>query len=345
MLTIDGSLGEGGGQMLRTAVAFSLLTGTPFRMEKIRAGREKPGLKAQHLSILKAARKAWGAGVEGAEPGASEVAFQPGPLAGGTFEIDIGTAGSITLVMQTLLPALLFAPGRSIVMLRGGTDVSMSPTFEYFRRVVLPHAEPFAEEVSVRCDRRGFFPVGGGEVRLTVRPRFASWKDVRGALPPLQLLDRGDIAHVDVSSIASKDLEPHIVAQRQVQGVENELKGLTTRRDIEYLPSRSPGTSVTLVARLAGGGALGADALGARGTRAEEVGREAARKLKEELDLGAPVDRHLADHLVPWLALRGGSIRATEITDHTRTNASIVERFIEGRFAIDEAARTVNFPA
>ncbi len=339
MLEIDGSRGEGGGQVLRTAVALSLLTGTPFRMTAIRAGREKPGLKAQHLTILKTARRLWGCGVEGAELGAAEVSFQPAPVKGGTFEIDIGTAGSITLLLQGLVLPLCFAPGRSIVTLRGGTDVAWSPTFDYLRGVVCPHLADFAEEISVECTRRGFFPVGGGEVRLTVRPRFASWKEVRGALAPLALDEAGPVEKVEIRSTAAEDLREHLVAERQVKGVENALPGLRTRRELDYSRSASPGSAVTCIARLAGGARIGADALGERGKRAEQVGREAAEQLKAQLAGRAPVDVHLADHLVPWLAIRGGGFRATELSDHARTNAEISNLFLPA-VTIDEAART-----
>lgn len=346
MIDIDGSYGEGGGQMMRSAVALSCLTRRPFRMTNIRAGREKPGLKAQHVHVLKAAMRFAGAGVEGAKEGSSVVTFQPGPPRGATFEIDIGTAGSITLVMQTLLPALLFADGRSIVTVRGGTDTTKSPPFDYFREVVLPHAAAFAEELTVECKRRGFYPKGGGEVRLVVRPRFGGTLDevrgaVRKALPPIDLTKPAAAEAIDVYSIAHDSLKPHRVVERQAAGAMNAIKHATVRAHREYVRAFSIGTAVTCVART-GGHAIGADALGERGKPAEDVGREAALKLTAALQSGAPVDEHLADHLVPWLALRGGSMRASVLSEHTKTNCWLVERFLGPTFAVNEADRIVS---
>jgi RNA 3'-phosphate cyclase len=346
MLEIDGSYGEGGGQMMRSAVAFSCLTRTPFRMINIRAGREKPGLKAQHVHVLKAAMKFAGATVAGAKEGSAVVDFDPGRPRGGTFEIDIGTAGSITLVMQTLLPALLFAGGRSVVTVRGGTDVAMSPPFDYFREVIVPHAAPFADELAVDMRRRGFYPKGGGEVRLLVRPKHhGTFEEIRAAvrrsLPPIDLTRAASAESIDVYSVAHDSLEPNGVVERQAAGAMNAIKHARLRAHKEYARAFSIGTAVTVVARFAHG-AIGGDALGERGKRAEDVGREAAEMLKAALDTGAPVDEHLADHLVPWLALRGGSFRASALSEHTKTNCWLVERFIGPSFTIDEATRTVS---
>ncbi len=345
-IQIDGAHGEGGGQIMRTAVALSLLTRLPFRMANIRARRPKPGLKAQHLHVLKAAMRLSGSSVTGAKEGSQVVTFAPGPPRGAEFEVDIGTAGSITLMMQTLLPALLFADGASAVTIRGGTDVKMSPTFDWFREVVLPHARPLADEVAVECERRGFYPKGGGQVRVRVRPKFGGDFDalkaaIRAALPPCALVEAlSPFAH-DLYSVASDALRGQRVVERQVDGARAVLHHREIRVHREYVPSHSIGTAVAAVARLPNGAVLGGDALGERGKPAEAVGREAAEALLAALDGGAPVDEHLADHLVPWLALRGGSFRAAALTDHLRTNCWLVEQFIGHVFRIDEQTKTV----
>ncbi len=350
LLEIDGSHGEGGGQMMRSAIALSLLTAKPFRMFRIRAGREKPGLKAQHLHSLKTSERVFGSRVTGATMGASEVSFWPGPLKGASYEVDIGTAGSLSLLLQTLLPAALFASGRTIAHLRGGTDVAMSPTWEFFRNLVLPAALPLCEDAEVVCERRGFYPKGGGHVRLTVRPRFhgdfaALRAAIRAAVSPLNLVDSAPVEVIDLYSVAAEELRTQNVAERQLQGAAAELgavRGAEIRPHAEYARSLSIGTALCAVATLKNGAVLGGDALGERGKRAEAVGREAAAKLLAQIRSGAPVDEHLADHLVPWLALRGGAFRTSAITDHTRTNCWLVERFLGPTFRIDEDARTVH---
>ncbi len=338
LIQIDGSHGEGGGQMLRTAVAMSILTGKPFRMSDIRAGRAKPGLKAQHMHVLKAARRLSGAAVTGADVGSSMVTFAPGMPRGASFEIDIGTAGSITLLMQTLLPVLLFAEGPSDVTIRGGTDVSMSPTFDYFRHVVLPHARPFAEDITVECKRRGFYPRGGGEVRIAIRPRFGGGfqrvRDaVRLAIPPFALTDAVSTDRVVILGVASETLRERGVADRMVDSARLILQASHVERSADYVHTSSTGAALTLVVHQQGGGVMGADALGELGKPAEKVGAQAVERLAAQGT--APVDVHLADHLVPWLALRGGAFRTSEFSEHTRTNCWIVEQFLGPLFVLD----------
>ncbi len=349
LIEIDGSHGEGGGQMMRSAVALSLLTSIPFRMINIRAGRATPGLKAQHMHALKAASRVWRATVAGANVGSQVVMFHPGRIKGATFEVNIGTAGSLTLLLQALLPAMLFADGRTIATLRGGTDVNQSPTWEFFARVVAPAAAPLANRLEVACGKRGFYPKGGGEVRIDVEPRTAgSFGEVREAirsqLPPVAMVEAGGIESIDVVSIAHEELRKQSVVERQLASAVEALGKLRARvvPHKQYVEAMSIGTAVTVVASLSSGARLGADALGERGKRAEEVGREAAAKMVREIESGAPVDEHLGDHLVPWLALRGGSFRTSVITEHTRTNCWLVEQFLGPTFGIDEGSRIIS---
>jgi RNA 3'-terminal phosphate cyclase len=222
----------------------------------------------------------------------------------------------------------------------------MSPSWDWFREVALPHARALGQEITVECARRGFYPKGGGEVRLVVRPRFGGGFDaikaaVRASVPPYALEHGGTVLVYDVYSIASDALSGQTVAERQVEGTRATLRDGEMRVHREYVRTFSIGTSVTAVARLSSGSVVGGDALGERGKRAEDVGREAAEALAAELQGGAPVDEHLADHLVPWLALRGGSFRANVLSEHTRTNAWLVEQFVGPAFTIDERGKTV----
>lgn len=322
MVNLDGSVGEGGGQMLRTALLWSLFTGTPFRMTKIREKREIPGLKAQHLHILSALKTMGPVRVDGAFVGSRAIEFQPAPLAAVDATVDIGTAGSVTLLLQTLLPVLLLTPGRSRLRLIGGTDVAWSPTLDYLRNVVAFPAMLRARVLKLELARRGFYPAGGGELLVEAE----GWKDVE----PLDRVERGRLVQIRIFSTASRSLAERRVAERQATAAADVLRrfGARTHEEIEYAESRSPGSSITCVADLGGGQKLGGSALGQRGKAAEAVGREAAEDLARELESGAPVDAHAGDQLLPWLALSGGAYRASAITEHARSNAWVTELFL-----------------
>lgn len=184
-LIIDGSQGEGGGQVLRTSLALSMVTGRPFRIEGIRAGRANPGLLRQHLTGVRAAAEISGAKVQGAELGSKQLTFEPGEVRAGDYQFSIGTAGSTTLVLQTILPALLAAKGRSTMVLEGGTHNPAAPPFDFLQRVFLPLVNRMGPRVSVELERHGFFPAGGGCFRVVVDPV--------EKLQPLELLTRGEI--------------------------------------------------------------------------------------------------------------------------------------------------------
>jgi RNA 3'-phosphate cyclase len=340
MIEIDGSYGEGGGQMMRSAIALSLLTGQPFRMTNIRAGREKPGLKNQHLTALRTAARIWSSGMTDVQLGSMSVDFFPGKLAAGVYEIDIGTAGSITLLLQTLLPVCAFAPGVIELQIKGGTDVQNSPTWDYLEHVVVPHVAPFFHRLNLECRQRGYYPRGGGIVSLYAVPKFESIEAAR-ELGPIDLTETGELTSIEIRSVASRVLAKADVAGRQVYGATGQLRA-HARPQSQYVDSLSPGTSVTLLGRLSSGAVIAADAVGAKEKRAEQVGQEAADKLLAELEHGAPVDEHLADHLIPWLAFRGGRFRATVLSPHTTTHIWVVEKFLGPTFAVDETTRTVS---
>jgi RNA 3'-phosphate cyclase len=351
MAHIDGSLLEGGGQILRTALALSVLTGRPFRAERIRQNRPTPGLKPQHLSAIQALVRMSGARVRGAAVGAGEVEFMPGSLRPGDYSFDIGTAGSVTLMMQALLLPCVFAGGETILRIGGGTDTRWSIPVDYLTHLILPVFRRFCR-IEVPAVRRGFYPKGQGALELKIRPELpaiaakdgGAWRgEVRSKLPRLDLSVRLMPAAIKGVSAASEFLAKARVAERQAESAVAVLgSGLSVDIRVEYCRSASPGTVITLWTVDAEGRSLiGADAIGEKGRPAEEVGREAAHKLMESLQAEAAVDVHLADNLIPLLAMVGGKIRTVRITDHIRANVYVCEKFLDVRFTVDEAAALV----
>ena len=328
MVNLDGSRGEGGGQMLRTALVWSLVTGRPFRMDNIRARRPNPGLKPQHVQVLQSLRFLGPVRFEGAVPGSPSVTFHPAPLRGSSFRVDIGTAGSVTLLLQTLLPALLVAEGPGRVEIIGGTDVPWSPPADFLKRVVLELVAARSRRLSFEIRRRGFYPKGGGEVVV----------EAEGPLAPLpfSLTERGALREIRIISFASEELASRRVSERQAEAAAQVLAGLGGRTETEVLygATRSSGSVLVAVAGFEGEARLGAGALGERGKPAEEVGRQAARALAQEIASEAAVDEHATDQLVPWLAFCGGSLRASRLTEHTRTNMWVTEQFTGPLFEI-----------
>ncbi|MFO0747189.1 MAG: RNA 3'-terminal phosphate cyclase [Myxococcota bacterium] len=317
-ITIDGSSGEGGGQILRTSLALAALTGTPLRMENIRAGRAKPGLMRQHMVAVEAARRATDGYVEGAAVGASSITFEPGPVRGGVLELDIGSAGSTTLVLQTVLPCLLAAAEPSRLVLRGGTHNPMCPTIDYLTGAFLPVLRAMGAAVEVELVRPGFAPAGGGELAVTVTP---------GPLRPLSLMTRGALRSVEVvATIAG--LAEHI-AYREATVASQRLEAHGARWRIQRHPdAHGPGNALTII--------VASDhvtdvftAIGRRGVRAEAVAAEAADAAREYLAVDAPVGPHLADQLLLPMALAGGGEYVTTApTLHTRTQIETIRRFL-----------------
>jgi RNA 3'-terminal phosphate cyclase (GTP) len=322
MVNLDGSVGEGGGQMLRSALLWSTLTQTPFRMVKIRENRKDPGLKAQHLHVIRALQAMGPVKVSGAQIGSRTVTFEPAPLAATEADVDVGTAGSLTLLLQTLLPVALATPGAHRFRLTGGTDVAWSPPVDYLRNVVLGPAMLRSWRMTLDVVKRGFYPAGGGEIRLEVQ----GWKEAR----PIDALERGRLVQIRILSTASTGLQDRRVAERQGESAADVLRRFGARVHVEsaYGETRSPGSVVTCVADFAGGQKAGGSALGEKGRPAEEVGRQAAEQLAREIEAGAPVDEHAADQLIPWVALNGGAYRASRISEHTRSNLWVTEQFL-----------------
>jgi RNA 3'-phosphate cyclase len=335
VLSIDGSYLEGGGQIVRSALFLSTLTGKPFHVYNIRGKRKRPGLKAQHLNVIKTLKMLSSCKVEGERLGSLELYFYPGEVRGIDAEIDIGTAGSVTLLMQTIVPTCMLAKNGSSLIIKGGTDVSGGMTLDFFRHIILFFMKRFANNLKVEHTRRGFYPKGGGIIRFTCEPSPNLFKHAE----PLKLIQKGDLKSIAIYSCSSKDLLQRRVADRQLKEAKRILFQrfqVEFKEEIEYSESLSPGSSITLIADFENGVRLGSDALGERGKSAEKVAQEAVTRLTNEIESGACVDKHTADNLIIWLAIAGGVIKTSEITLHTRTNIWVCDLFFGKIFNIKD---------
>ncbi len=345
MLESDGAHVEGGGQIFRTALSLGTILKVPVSIKNVRAKREKPGLKRQHLHIVRLLKELASAEVEGDSLGSTELTYIPGKLRPGSYSVDFGSAGSISLFLQTILPVSLFVPGKVEIEVVGGTEVPMSPTIDWVRFVYLPQISGIARFVRIEVLRRGYYPAGGGVVRLTAEggpsEELRDLKSVRNFLKGrlnLFKISRGEIKRLHLLSVAEERLRERKVVERQVKGALDFLreKGFPEPEVYrQYVKSFSIGTSVTLWLEDTEGNIIGADNLGKKGKPAEIVGSECAQKLWEDWSSGATVDRHLADHLVPWVGLAGGFMRVPLFTGHLETNIWVCERFLgEGIFRV-----------
>lgn len=320
MLELDGS--TGGGQLLRTALSLSALSGEPFRMTGVRANRPNPGLRPQHLAAVRAVTRACDAAVEGDAVGSETLTVRPGPLSGDRFSVDVGTAGSVTLLFDALLPLATALDEPLAVTASGGTDVKWSPPMAYYRRVKLPLVRRAGLMAAVDATRAGFYPAGGGEATLWLAP---------SSLSSLSLADRGSLSGLRVYSKASDDLVDADVAERQAATARDRLVDAdhaVTECRTTYVDARSPGSS--LVVRADYDGVLaGFDALGERGKPAETVATEAVESFHEFHAGPGTVDEHAADQLLVFLALAGGRMRIPTVTDHVETNRELLAAFGE----------------
>jgi RNA 3'-terminal phosphate cyclase (ATP) len=333
MLEIDGSYGEGGGQLVRTAVALAAVTGRGVRIRGIRARRRTPGLAAQHLTAIRAVAALAQGELEGDRIGSMEIAFRPGALRGGEFRFDVGTAGSITLVLQALLPVAVSAPCPSAFRITGGTDVPASPPLDYFRQVLLPILGALGVEAKVECLRRGYHPRGGGEAAVEVRP---------GRLQPLVLQAPGPLralrGYAHVAGLPRHVLERmgRAARARLEQPLELEEKILGAEE------ATGPGGALVLLAETAHA-RLGASAVAQRGVPAERLGSATAAELLQELACGATLDLHASDQMLVYLAMAGGisSFYARALTSHAASTLWLLQQFLPLRWeARPEGSRT-----
>ncbi|QSG07385.1 RNA 3'-terminal phosphate cyclase [Halapricum desulfuricans] len=318
MLTIDGS--DGGGQLLRTSLSLAVITDRPVRIESIRGSRPKPGLKPQHLAAVELLAEYCDADLEGAALGSETLTFEPGDVRRQTLSVDIGTAGSVTLLLDTVLPLATVIDDPLTVTAIGGTDVKWSPPVAYLQHVKLPLLARFGLDAELEVDRVGFYPKGGGDVTLGMSP---------SSLSPIDLDARGSLRAVDVYSTASVDLEDSDVADRQADRVRERLDGAGVpigERTVEYVETRSTGSSLVVRARY-DRTLAGFDALGEPGRPSETVADLALEDFEQFREIDAAVDRHMADQLLAFLVIAGGRVAVPELTDHVRTHRSLLSEF------------------
>lgn len=320
MLTLNGRAGEGGGQIVRSALALSLITGTAVRIEHVRGRRKRPGLLRQHLACVRLAAEIGQATVEGAVVGSNTLVFRPGAVRAGDYTAAVGSAGSALLVLQSVLPALLTLDAPSSLTLEGGTHNPMSPPFPFVEHAFLPALRRFGPRVTATLERHGFYPAGGGRLVVRVEPV--------AALAPVELLERGPVEDLFGEAIVS-GLPPN-VAHRERKAL---LRGLREaphpRIEVVDVPSpRGPGNAVWIAARTPEITAVFA-AFGEKRKRAEAVATEAFVAYELWKATGAPICPHLADQLMLPLALAGaGAYRTGALTQHSRTNLSVINRFL-----------------
>jgi RNA 3'-terminal phosphate cyclase (ATP) len=327
VLEIDGSQGEGGGQILRSSLALSLVTGRAFRISRIRAGRPKPGLAPQHLTAVRAAAEVGKAEVKGAALGSQELTFTPGEVSPGDHRFDVGTAGSATLVLQTVLPPLLCASRPSRIVLIGGTHNMQAPPFDFLARTFTPVLNRLGPRVELKLIRPGFYPVGGGEMVAMITPG-AEWRK-------LDLSERGPARGRRARAVVSR--LPAEIGRRELRVVEHELGWPAESLVVEEVhDARGPGNVLLIelnfenIAEVVAG-------FGARGVRAEVVAAHAVQQIRTYLASDAPVGEHLADQLLLPLAIgAGGYFRAINLSRHAATNIEVMRRFLDVR--IDAAA-------
>ena len=329
MIEIDGSTGEGGGQILRTSLALAMCTGQAIKLDRIRAKRSKPGLMRQHLTCVQAAAAVCGAMVDGAEIGSQTLVFEPGEVRAGDYSFNVGTAGSCTLVLQTVLPALMLASVPSRIALSGGTHNPMAPPFHFLDRSFAPLLRRLGVGIDLQLRRHGFYPAGGGEINALIHP-------ASNALHPVDLFDRGERRQAYAEcltpglprSVASRELD---ALARDLGWSSDQLRHLTSRQN------EGPGNALMVTLEHASVSEV-FTAFGERGVSAERVARTVADEVRAfESSIGA-LGPHLADQWMLPLALAvhdtgsGAVFTCTELTDHAKTNMEVIEKFLDVQF-------------
>ncbi|QGA79997.1 RNA 3'-terminal phosphate cyclase [Candidatus Nanohalobium constans] len=319
MIEIDGR--KGGGQMLRTALTLSAVTGENFELENIRGSRSNPGLKNQHLECVKTAGRLCDAKLEGDQKGSERIVFKPGNIRNESFTSNIGTAGSITLLFDTVLPVTTQFSDSFRFTAKGGTDVKWSPTFNYFKHVKLPLLRKHGLVADIELGETGYYPKGGGKAVLTTEEYSMSSPDLK---------ERGELERFEIYSKASKDLESQGVAGRQADEAAKLLKNnhlsVPIDKNIVYEDAKSTGSSL-LVKAVYENSVAGFDAVGEKGKRSEDVAREAVEEFKSFHETDAAVDLYMADQLMIFLALVGGKVSIPEVTEHVQTNLEVIRSF------------------
>ncbi len=317
-ITIDGAQGEGGGQILRTALGLSLVTGRAVRFERIRARRSKPGLLRQHLTAVQAAAAIGSARIAGAELGSQSLLFEPGAIHGGEYHLAVGTAGSTTLVLQTVLPALALAPEPSVLTLDGGTHNPFAPPFDFLAKSFLPLLARMGPQVEVHLERHGFFPAGGGRLSIRVTPC--------AALQPIAIEERGE---VQVSARALVACLSETIAKRELSIVRERLGLERAQCRVETIDCPVGPGNVVMVTFSGAQVTEVVTGFGEKGVSAEQVANRCAEEALRYRDANVPIGEHLADQLLVPMALAGGGrFRTLSPSSHALTNADVIRRFL-----------------
>src|SRR3989344_2662024 len=354
MIILDGSYAEGGGALVRTALALSALTGQEFKVTNIRAGRTDSGLKAQHLTAIKTLKELCHAETNNIDMGSTELHFKPGKIKKGIYNIDIGTAGSITLLLQALILPSLFAPGKVTFNITGGTCGKWQASVDYLQNILLPYLNRFVEKIELKIQKRGYYPKGQGLIRLEISPRFTIHKypsfsalaeELPFKVPKIVLLEQGKLEQIRGIVNVSLELQEKEVGDRVKNAAAGSLKQYHVPINIrvEYAKTESIGGEALVWGVFSREGKvdydnpilLTGDALVEKNKNSEEIGKEAADELKRQVDAWAAVDHHLADQLIQFMGLLPGSaIKAGEVSKHAETNMYVVEKFLPVAFRV-----------
>ena len=326
MIEINGSHGEGGGALLRISTALSALTSNPIHITNIRANRPKTGLMPQHLNAVKAVASLSAARVDGLEIGSRELFFYPEEIKGGNYNIDIKTAGSITLVLQAFMIPAGFAESPVNIKIRGGTDVRWSPPVNYLQHVTLPVLKSMGYDADLDIIRRGHYPRGGGIVNVKINP-----------VKKLKSASFDDLKINKIKGISHAVKLPEHVAVRQAESAEKVLQANGFNAEIEIENSNNalgPGSGIVLWTE--GNTRVGGSSIGERGVRAEKVGEKAAEELLYHISQGAAVDKYIGDQIIPYMAMAGkSSVKTAELTLHAVTNIFVTEKIMGKKFDVD----------
>lgn len=330
-MMIDGSFGEGGGQILRTSVALAILTKRTVQIDNIRAGRKKPGLLRQHLTGVRAAHEICGGELFQAELGARTIVLNPGAPKGGSYHFAVGSAGSVGLVLQTVLFPLLFADAPSEVVLEGGTHNPMSPPYDFLAKVFVPALASMGASVSIALEKPGFYPAGGGRYRVSIQP-------VR-ALTRFERTERGPVTSIRARAMVAN--LPTSIAERELAVVRDALALDADRCRVETLRAAGPGNAVIIEVTSANQTEV-FSAFGSKGVPAEKVARTVAREARAYLERHVPVGEHLADQLLLPMALgAGGVFRTGPLSEHTTTNIDVIRRFLDVEISCTDVGEEV----
>jgi RNA 3'-phosphate cyclase len=350
MIELDGSFEEGGGQILRTALGLSVLTQKPFRIINIRKNREEPGLKQQHVSCVKACAEISNANADGNKIGSETLEFIPRVIKNRQMEINIGTAGSISLVFQSLMLPIMFT--EADIKITGGTDVKWSIPIDYLKNIIVPILVDYCN-MQVNLEKRGYYPAGNGVVSISNKPLFRrldfdSFQKFHQYIfgnPSIRLFEEGKIIGIKGISHASSELQERKVAERQADAAKITLGNITAVNiQREYAKTDSIGSGIMIYAMFQASKnyRLGSDVLGEKNLKSEEVGKNACDKLKEYIDSGLVVDECLQDNIIPLLGLFGGRIKTGKITKHTLANIYTCEKFLGVNYIIEKSNQKSN---